>query len=167
MKKYYSPLIALFVCFTSLNAVQAQTKEVPTIKISGELTKPATFQMNDLQKMPRTRVMRKDRDGNAHEYDGVLLSDLLTKTGTTIGKDLKGKNLTKFALIEAGDGYQVIFALAELDPDFNDEKIILADQMDGKMLPAADGPFRIVVENEKKPARCIKQVRSIKIGFSK
>jgi hypothetical protein len=28
---------------------------------------------------------------------------------------------------EAADGYKVVFAMAELDPDFSDRQIILAD----------------------------------------
>jgi hypothetical protein len=70
-------------------------------------------------------------------------------------------------LVEARDGYQVVFALAELDKDFTDRRIILADKVDGKSLSPADGPFRIIVQDEKKPARCIKQVTGIKIQFAK
>jgi len=111
--------------------------------------------------------MHKDKDGNEHAYTGVLLADLLQKAGTTMGKDLKGKNLTKFISVEASDGYQVVFALAELDKDFTDRTIILANMMDGKPLPTGDGPFRIIVQDEKKPARCIKQVTAIKVQFAK
>ena len=84
-----------------------------------------------------------------------------------MGNDLKGENLTKFISVSASDGYQVVFALAELDKSFTDRVIILASLMDGKPLPTGDGPFRIIVQDEKKPARCIKQVTSIKVAFAK
>jgi hypothetical protein len=61
----------------------------------------------------------------------------------------------------------VTFALAELDKSYTDRMIILANQVDGKPLLPADGPFRIIVQDEKKPARCIKQVVSFKIAFAK
>ena len=86
------------------------------------------------------------------------MSDILLKAGAALGKDLRGGNLNKCLLVEAIDGYQVVFALAELDQAFTDRVIILANEMDGKPLPAADGPFSIIVQDEKKPARCIKQV---------
>ena len=54
-------------------------------------------------------------------------------------------------------------ALAELDQDFTDRKIIITDTADGKPLTPAEGPFRVIVQDEKKPARCVKQVISIKI----
>ena len=53
-------------------------------------------------------------------------------------------------LIEAADGYKVLFALAELDPDFAPREIILADTRDGKPLDAKEGPFRVVVPGDKK-----------------
>ena len=95
------------------------------------------------------------------------MSTILQKAGVTSGKDLRGKNLTKYVQVEASDGYQVVFALAELDKDFTDRMIILADEVDGKPLAAGDGPFRIIVQDEKKPARCIKQVTAIKVAYAK
>jgi hypothetical protein len=75
-----------------------------------------------------------------------------------MGPDLKGENLTKYLLIKAADGYQVVFALAELDKAFTDRMIILCNNVDGKPLPPGEGPFRIIVQDEKKPARCIREV---------
>lgn len=167
MKRYIIPVVAalvlLFACSTLVNA---QTKPEPSVKFSGEVALPLIIGASGLQQAERVTVDRKDRDGQVHHYTGVLLSDLLARAGTTMGKELRGENLTKYVLVEASDGYQIIFTLAELDPNFTDEKIILADQMDSKPLPLADGPFRIIVQNDKKPARCIKQVTSIKVGFA-
>ena len=156
-------LVILFVCLglTTINR-SAQAQEA-SVKVSGEVTTPLTINDADLQKFTQVKLVRKDKDGNDHTYSGVLLSDILKKAGATIGPDLKGKNLTKYLLIEASDNYHVVFALAELDKAFTDRMIILADQMDGKPLPATDGPFRVVVQDEKKPARCIRQVTGIKV----
>ncbi|WP_316803725.1 molybdopterin-binding protein [Pedobacter nototheniae] len=168
MRKYIIKtfvFIALSVFTFSLAHAQQSTQ--PVVKIAGELTKPFSLSLEQMRLMPRVDVSRKDRDNKDHQYTGVLLSNLLGQAGATMGKDLRGENLTKFVLIEASDGYQVIFSLAELDSEFSEEKIILADTVDGIALPAADGPFRIIVQNDKKPARCIKQVVSIKIGFAK
>jgi DMSO/TMAO reductase YedYZ molybdopterin-dependent catalytic subunit len=167
MKRYIIPIaVTLVLLLTHPTWVNAQTKPEATVKISGEVSQPLTIGAAELQKAERVAVDRKDRDGKVHHYTGVLLSALLTQAGTTLGKDLRGENLTKYVLVEASDGYQIIFTLAELDTDFTDEKIILADQMDDRPLPLADGPFRIIVQNDKKPARCIKQVTSIKVGFA-
>ena len=38
------------------------------------------------------------------------------------------------------------FSLAELDPSIADKNIIIADKVDGKPLPEAKGPLRIIAE---------------------
>jgi len=168
MKKYFNTVIVQVLLMVSFFfATKAQVKTEASVKISGELAKPFVLTLADLSKMPRIDVMRKDRDNKEHQYSGVLLSSLLTQGGATMGKDLRGENLTKYVMVEASDGYQIIFSLAELDPEFSDQKIILADTIDKNPLPVADGPFRIIVQNDKKPARCIKQVTNIKIAFAK
>lgn len=159
---------ALVGILTKPLSAQAQTTEKQgSVKVSGEVTMPLELKLSDLQQMPQTTVIRKDKDGNDHSYSGVVLAVILQKAGATMGKDLKGENLTKYVSVEASDGYQVIFALAELDKDFTDRTIILADTVDGKPLAPGDGPFRIIVQDEKKPARCIKMVTAIKVAFAK
>lgn len=168
MKTYLiQAVVGLFLLSVYPSRVKAQTSAEPGITISGEVDTSLVFHASDMPKYKSTAVVRKDRDGKDHIYSGVKISDLLSKAGVTMGKDLRAENLTKYALVEASDGYQVIFALAELDQEFTDRVIILATEMDHKALPIADGPFRIIVQDEKKPARCIKQVTSIRILFAK
>lgn len=150
------------------HTAQAQTAaHEATVKITGEVTTPLEINVTELQKFNQTTVVRKDKDGKDHNFSGVLLAEILQRAGATMGSQLKGENLTKYLLVEASDGYQVMFALAELDKSFTDRLIILADKMDNKPLPPADGPFRIIVQDEKKPARCIKQVTSMRVVFAK
>jgi len=168
MRKY---IVIALICFTGLLKsyelkAQGGSKEA-SVKVTGEVITPLELKLADLQQFTQTEVVRKDRDGADHTYKGVILSAILQKAGVTLGKDLRGENLTKYVQVEASDGYQVVFALAELDKDFTDRMIILADEIDGKQLSPGDGPFRVIVQDEKKPARCIKQVTGIKIVFAK
>lgn len=166
MKKLFPAALTCFILAVSSTLSLAQTKEA-SVKISGEVTTPTELKLADMAQLPQTEVNRPDRDGKNHKYTGVLLSAILQKAGATLGKDLKGENLTKYITVEASDGYQVLFALAELDKDFTDRQVILATKIDGQPLAIADGPFRVIVEGEKKPARCIKQVTAIKVAFAK
>jgi hypothetical protein len=59
------------------------------------------------------------------------------------------------------------FALMELDKEFTDKQIILADKVDGNALPATEGPFRIIVPDDKKAARSIRQVTALTVAFAK
>ena len=67
-------------------------------------------------------------------------------------------------LAEASDGYRVLFSIAELDARFTDRVVILADRKDGQPLPAAEGPYRLIVPGEKRPARWARQVTRISLG---
>jgi DMSO/TMAO reductase YedYZ molybdopterin-dependent catalytic subunit len=139
-----------------------------TVKVTGEVTTPLNINAVTLHEFTQTTVSRKDKDGKIdHTYTGVTLSDILKKAGVTMEDALKGKNLTKYLVVEASDNYQVVFALAELDKNYTDRRIILADTVDGKPLPAGEGPFRIIIQDEKKPARCVRQVIAIKVAFAK
>jgi len=47
----------------------------------------------------------------------------------------------------------VVIALPELDPAFTDKQIVLALARDGKPLDAKEGPYRLVIPDEKRMAR--------------
>ena len=164
MKKKFTTLLACFAALIINYTVNAQSVvKQPSVFVSGEVTKSLNINLADLARYPQTQVVRKDHDGKDHSYTGVVLSLILQDAGATMGKDLRGKNLAKCIKVTAADNYQVVFALAELDKDFTDRTIILASKVDGQPLPAGEGFFRIIVENEKKPARCIRQVTGIEV----
>ncbi|HEY2722146.1 MAG TPA: molybdopterin-dependent oxidoreductase, partial [Chitinophagaceae bacterium] len=80
-----------------------------------------------------------------HAYTGVPVNEILNLAGVTTGKQLRGKNMAKYLLAIAKDGYKVVFSLAELDSVFNDKQVILAEKMDGKPLTSDKGPFQLIV----------------------
>ncbi len=137
------------------------------LKISGEVKTPLQLTLQDVSAMPHTTVLLKDRNGNPRSFRGVPLSFILSGAGVTMGRELRGENLSKYVLAKCADGYKVLFSLAELDSSFTDKKIILADSMDSQPLPEAKGPFRIVAEGEKKPARSCFQVVELIVAYGK
>lgn len=164
MKNFTTTLF--FALLTISSFIQAQTVVKATVRITGEVTNPLIIDVENIQKFKKKLVIRKDRDGHNHRYSGILLSDLLKTAGVTLDAELKGKNLTKYLLAEGSDGYQVIYSLAELDSGYTNRRIILADQVDGKPLPSAEGPFRIIVQDEKKPARCVRQLTTLMVKYA-
>ena len=66
-------------------------------------------------------------------------------------------------LVEASDGYRAAFSLAELDPEMTDRVVLLADTKDGQPLSPREGPFRIIVPGEKRPARWVRKVRALTV----
>jgi DMSO/TMAO reductase YedYZ molybdopterin-dependent catalytic subunit len=145
----------------------AQMASQYTITIEGEVLKPLKLTLKDLEKYPVTEVKAKDRDGKEHIFKGTLLSVALDSAGVTLGKQLRGENLVKYVLITAADNYQVIYSLPEIDPEFTSNTVLLTTHVDGNPLPKGEGPFRLVNPSDKKPARWIREITSIKVVYSK
>jgi len=134
------------------------------LTIAGDITNPLTLTKADLAKMPRTSVtVPGEGTDETTTYEGVLLYDILKEAGAPLGKQLMGKALASYVLAEARDGYQVVYTLAELDPSFTGNKIIVADTINGKPLFQYQGPLRLVVPGEKKAARSIRMLEKITV----
>ncbi len=155
--------LILFIYFVfSFSGVSAQQK----LSVSGEVATPLELSRDDLAAFPALKHVYKDREGREHEFKGVALIDVLQKAGVTTGAKLRGENLTKLILVQAGDGYEVIYSLAEVDPEFSASQVLLVYEKDGAPLPSGEGPFRLVAPQDKKQARWIREVRTIKIKFA-
>ena len=134
------------------------------LTIAGDVTTPLTLAKADLAKLPRTSVtVKADGSDEQTTYEGVLLYDILKQAGAPLGKQLMGKALATYVLAEARDGYQVVYALPEFDPSFTDNKIIVADTIDGKPLFDYQGPLRIVAPHDKRGARSIRMLQRIEV----
>ncbi len=106
--------------------------------------------------------VRWDYHGAAHTYSGVRLVVLLRGAGLPIDS-LKGRDLTKRVVVEASDGYRTVFALAEVAPGIGSREILVADREDGRPLPVAAGPFRLVVPGDGSGARGVRQVVALRV----
>jgi DMSO/TMAO reductase YedYZ molybdopterin-dependent catalytic subunit len=156
-------LLAAFLLATIAGSAQPK----PSFRVEGEVLKPRTLTQDDLLKWKTTQVTGKDHDGKEHVFKGVRLVDVLDSAGVTLGGKLRGANLTKYVLVKAADGYQVIFSLPEIDPEFTNQTVLLAYEVDGHPLPKGEGPFRMVVPSDQKQARWIRELTTIKVVFSK
>jgi len=151
----------LVLAFLSARFLCAQDAQ-PSIQVSGAVKQPLTLSADDLAKMPRASV-RVTRHDMETVYEGVWLHEVLKRAGVPQGSELRGKALASYVLAEAQDGYQVVFSLAELDPSFIDNQILLADTANGKPLSGAQGRFSLVVPKDKPGARSIHMLTRIEV----
>jgi DMSO/TMAO reductase YedYZ molybdopterin-dependent catalytic subunit len=142
-------------------SAQPQTPVDPVLIIKGAVKPELRLSSADLRAMPRVKVSAKDHDGVAREYEGVSLQAVLAKSGAPLAGDLRGKNMTLVVVAEAGDGYRAVFSLAELDADFANAQVIIADMEDGKPLDAQHGPLRLVVPGDKRQGRWVRMLKTI------
>jgi len=145
-------------------SVVAQTGSAPnaTLVIGGDVKQSLTITPSDLKAMPRTTVTISEQ-GRDITYEGVLVGEILKRAGAPLDRDLTGQAVATYVLAAAKDGYQVVFSLAELDPAFTSNDIIVADTADGKPLFDYQGPFRIVAPHDKRGARSIRMLQRLDV----
>jgi DMSO/TMAO reductase YedYZ molybdopterin-dependent catalytic subunit len=163
-------LIGTFA-LTLICAAVASAQSVPPsssatdvlLVVGGEVEHPLKLTRADLAKFKRQSVQAKDHDGKEGKYNGVALGDILKAAGVKFGEQLRGKALATYLLVEAADGYRAVYALPEVDPEMTERLILVADERDGKPLPAASGPLQIITPGDKQHSRWVRQVRSLTI----
>ena len=149
--------------WTLLAACLASAQEAaPSIQVTGAVKQPLTLSAGDLSKMPRATV-RTTNNGTETVYDGVWLSDVLKVAGVPQGGQLRGKALASYLIAEASDGYQVVFSIAELDPTFLDNQVLVADTANGKPMEGTQGRFRLVAPKDKVGARSVRMLTRLEV----
>jgi hypothetical protein len=138
-------------------------KETGALTAVNEKGKATAFSVEAFGKLPRQTVKTNDPAGTPATYEGVSLAEVLRAAGVTLGKDLKGPLLANCLVVQAADGYRVVFSLPEIDPDITDHVVLLADRKDGKPLDAKEGPYRLVVPHDKRHMRWVRQVTKVAV----
>jgi hypothetical protein len=91
-----------------------------------------------------------------------MLGDVLARVGAPRGEAIKGPELATVVRFTARDGYQVVLDLAQTDPVTRASRVIVADREAGAPLKD-DGPFRLVIEDDLRPARSARQIEKIEV----
>jgi hypothetical protein len=139
--------------------LQSALLQCQQLTVENETGKQTQLTRADLEALPHIKVTT----GTSATFEGVALGALLAKAGVGFGETLRGKRIASCLLVEAADGYRAVIALPELDPAFTDKQIVLAFLKDSKPLDDKEGPYRIVIPDEKRMARWVQQVTTLKI----
>lgn len=157
-------LMSVSICSSAQQPASKAATGPSEVKIGGAVTTPLVLTAADLKSMPRKTVrVENEHAQKAEVYEGVLVQDILKKAGATMGPKLRGPAMAIYVLAGAADDYRVVFSLTEFDSEFQDSEILLADTVDGAPIPSDQGPFRLVVPHDKRPARWIKMLRSLMV----
>ncbi|WDS37534.1 molybdopterin-dependent oxidoreductase [Pseudoxanthomonas sp.] len=152
MKPFPALLIAALWSLPALSAL-AQTNDAPTT---------VSLDAAALRDLPRQRA-QMNVHGQSLDCTGVSLTDLLQHAGAMPTTPLRGPALARVVDVQATDGYRVVFSLGELEAGLGKTQVILADQCQGKPLDAHEGPLRLIVPGDGRPARSVRQVTRITV----
>jgi len=156
-------MAALLLCLvmeTGTAAEEAQT--LLTVRQDGAVI--GTFSLAALEAARAVAVTTEDDSGQPSQYIGVPLALLLESSGVALGKSVRGERLSEYVIVRAADGYRALFSLAETDPLFRERTLLLCYRKNGGLLPDKEGPLRLVVADEKRHARWVRQVTTIELG---
>lgn len=108
------------------------------LAVQGDTGKEVNLSRAEIEALPRVEVRAQER-GESVKFEGIALNSVLEKAGVEFGDSLRGARFAEYLLVEAADGYRVVFALPELDPAFTDKRIVLAASRNGNPLDNKEG----------------------------
>jgi hypothetical protein len=153
------PLLIAFGLATPVLSASAQSHAAHAPSTPPPDRIELTWSTELLHGLPRHDVSM-DVHGTPLQCSGVDLVDLLRRAGAMPAEPLRGANLARHVEVRARDGYTVVFSLGELDPTLGKQRVYVADQCDGKPLPADAGPARLLIPGDSRPARSARQLQT-------
>jgi hypothetical protein len=154
-------ILALAATLLLATGVAAQDLKVTVAGRDSVILTPA-----EVKALPRAKATITVK-GQPVVYEGAVLHEALLKAGVVSGERLMGRYLNQIVIARAADGYSSILSIAETDPVYRANPVILADTVNGHPLDAREGPYRMVVDGDLRPSRSPRAVVSLEVkqGF--
>lgn len=138
-----------------------------TVKLKGDIKKPATYNLDDLrnfkpdpatdyQPTTVTLTFNTSKGPVTATYTGVPLIDLLTAADIKVDKNQKNDILRKYVVAQASDCYEAVVALGEILANYEGKQVLVAyEDGEGQPLPDSDGMARLVIPGDQAGGRNI------------
>ena len=154
-------MLALAAVFLLTTGASAQDLKVTVAGRDSVILTPA-----EVKALPRAKATITVK-GQPVVYEGAVLHEVLLKAGVVSGERLMGRYLNQIVIARAADGYSSILSIAETDPVYRANPVVLADTVNGHPLDAREGPYRMVVDGDLRPSRSPRAVVSLEVkqGF--
>lgn len=146
----------------ALAATAAPVAAQDGIRVTVPGAAPVTLGEAALAALPRDSATGTAH-GRTHRYVGVPLAAVLRAAGLAATDSLRDRALRLVVVAEGRDGYAAAFALGELDRSLAGRRVLVADREDGAAIGGEDGPRRLVVPGDGRPARWVRQLASLRV----
>jgi hypothetical protein len=144
-----------------------------TFQLGGAVDHPGRLDVAALSARPAIAQALSYSSGSGAQtrsYIGADLWSLLNDAGLQADPARKNDLLSRYVLATGADGYKVVFALGELNPDFGRKgsTVAYADTASGASAPlsAADGPFRVTAPGDIKGGRYVSNLVRLDVAAS-
>jgi DMSO/TMAO reductase YedYZ molybdopterin-dependent catalytic subunit len=136
-----------------------------TLSIQGDIQKPLQWSVESLKTQFAGQAQEikftAGMDKSVKAGTGVPLLSVIQSAALRTDKAVKHHDLKFIVVVEAHDGYRVLFSLAELLPQGGHAEAWLLWAVDGKPLSGKEAPLRLVVPTDKAADRAIFGVTQI------
>jgi hypothetical protein len=156
----------LVVRISSPDKIRIVSAETPPPTGAGELVltdeegQRHCLSVEEISKLPQ-ETCQIEHEGGRETYSGIPLAAILKHCRIVLGEESRGRQLSRYVLVRASDGYQALFSVAEVDPHARAETILLANRRNGQPLDKTEGPWRLVVKEDLHQRRWVRSVVSI------
>lgn len=138
-------------------AMPASAQDLKVSKADGT---SVTLSAETLADLPRAQVSVEGKAG-PDLYEGPVLAHVMRAAGLPAGMRAHGAPMRGYLVVRGADGYAAVLSAVEADKDLHGDGAILADTVNGGPLPDREGPRRVVVGDDLKPWRSVRQVVAI------
>lgn len=144
---------------TIAGKAQADTTTIHVIRRSCDVM----LTLERVRSLEQRVVEVTERDGTKASYRGVWLGEVLDLgCDSTAWLDKHG-SLRTVVKVTAADSFVAVVAMAEALKDFSDNPVMLAWQRNGEPLSERHGPFQLVLADDRKPGRNVRQVKVLEV----
>ena len=140
-------------------------KSVPSTELvlTGIAGKTKTLTMLEFSALPHVTVSVHNAHNDKDEsYSGVPVKDLLAMVEPAKGEGPKVSSNMTVVIAGATDSFHVAISLCDINPDCRSGQAIVADALNRESI-AADGAFKLVLTEDKKPARWARNLSSLTV----
>jgi|WetSurMetagenome_2_1015567.scaffolds.fasta_scaffold75259_1 hypothetical protein len=164
MRLLFTSLVFCAIACVFVSAAPAQ-EPAAVLSLRGDLQKPVQWSADELKTKFSAQVKEVKfpggMDKSTHMGTGVPLLTLIQGVQLKTDPAVKHHDLKFLVIVEAHDGYRVMFSLAELMPQGGNAEAWILWSVDGKPVSGKEAPFRLVVPTDKAGDRAIFGVTQI------
>ena len=147
----------------SMASAKPAAKPSTSLTLTGLAGKTATLTPADFKALPHVSVAVHNAHSNKDEsYSGVPIATLLATVQPAKGEGPRVSANMQVVIAGATDGFQVALTLCDTNPECRSGQAIVADVQDGEPLKT-DGAFKLILTEDKKPARWARNLSSLTV----
>ena len=137
------------------------------VQVDGLVGQPRRFTRDDLAALNTWTmpvVFAAGQQVQSATFTGPSLLDVIQAAGGPVFDASRNNDLLRKYIVATGaDGYAVVLARGEIDPEFAAEPILVAFQRDGQPLGDGQGMARLVVPGDKRGGRHVNRLTHIEV----